>query len=152
VKHLTLRIWFLITMTPVFAVAIIRFIWEAVVNPFPGTITIVILVVLGFLGAYALLVYFTINPDLRKLKSLPFLIGLALLATGCFVSGIIHFIRFFPSPQASVTLSLVFAFLFAFAGVSAYSMILWITWTIWKSRKSRKSRGRLSYDGNQSPR
>jgi len=117
-------------------VAIIRFIWEAVVNPFPGTITIVILVVLGFLGAYTLFVYFIINPDLKKLKSLPVVIGLALMATGCFISGIIHFIRFFPSPQASTTLSLVLAFLFAFAGASAYSMILWIAWTIWKSRKN----------------
>ncbi len=134
-KSLTFRIWFLVTMTPVFAVAIIRFIWEAVVNPFPGTITIVILVVLGFLGAYVLLVYFTINPDLRKLRSLPVVIGLALMATGGFISGIIHFIRFLPSPQASTTLSLVLAFLFAFAGASAYSMILWITWTVWKSRK-----------------
>ena len=94
--------------------------------------------VLGFLGAYALLFYFTVNPDLRKLKSLPVVIGLALMATGCFISGIIHFIRFFPSPQASTTLSLVLAFLFAFAGVSAYSMILWITWNIWKGRKKQR--------------
>ena len=137
-KSLTLRIWLLVTLTPVFAVAIIRFIWEAVVNPFPGTITIVILVVLGFIGAYALLVYFTINPDLRKLKSLPVIVGLALMATGGFISGIIHFIRFFPSPLASTTLSLVFAFLFIFAGASAYSMILWITWTIWKGRKNQR--------------
>ena len=55
-------------MTPVFAVAIICLIWEATVNPFVGTSTIVILVVLGFLGVYALLVYFTIKPDWEKLK------------------------------------------------------------------------------------
>ncbi len=124
-KSLTLRIWLLVTLTPVFAVAIIRFIWEAVVNPFPGTITIVILVVLGFLGAYALLVYFTINPDLRKLKSLPVVIGLALMATGGFISGIIHFIRLFPSPLASTTLSLVVGFFFPLSGARGYFIVLW---------------------------
>jgi len=36
----TLRIWLLVTMTPVFAVAIIRFIPEGAVNPVPSTLTI----------------------------------------------------------------------------------------------------------------
>jgi len=125
-------------MTPVFAVAIIRLIWEATVNPFVGTLTIVILVVLGFLGVYAILVYFTIKPDFKKLKSLPVGIGLSLMATGGFISGIIHFIRFVPSPQAAAPLSLVLGSLFAFAGTSAYFLILWITWSIWKSRKNQR--------------
>ena len=136
-KPRLLRIWFLVTMTPVFAVAIIRLIWEATVNPFVGTLIIVILVVLGFLGAYAILVYFTIKPDFKKLKSLPVGIGLSLMATGGFISGIIPFIRFVPSPHAAAPLSLVLGGLFAFAGTSAYFLILWITWSIWKSRKNQ---------------
>jgi len=75
--------------------------------------------VLGFLGVYALLVYFTIKPDWEKLKSLLVGIGLALMATGGFISGIIHFIHFVLSPQAAALLSLVLVILFAFAGVSA---------------------------------
>lgn len=137
-KHLPLRIWFLVTMTPVFAVAIIRLIWEATVNPLAGTLAVVILAVLGFLSVYALLVYFTLKPDLKKLTSLPVAIGVALMATGGFISGIIHFIRFVPSPQAAASLSLVLAILFLFAGTSAYFMILWITWSIWKSRKKQE--------------
>jgi len=136
-KRLTLRIWFLVTMTPVFAVAIIRLIWEATVNPSAGTLTMVILVVLGFLGVYALLIYFTIKPDFKKLKSLPAGIALALMATGGFISGIIHFIHFVPSPQAAVPLSLVLAILFGFAGTSAYFLILWLVWSNWKSRKNQ---------------
>jgi len=124
-------------MTPVFAVAVIRLAWEATVNPTAGTLTIIILVILGFLGVYALLVYFTIKPDFKKLKSLPVGIGLAVMATGGFISGIIHFIHFVPSPQAEVPLSLVLAILFLFAGVSAYFLILWIIWSVWKSRKNR---------------
>jgi hypothetical protein len=136
-KHRLLRIWFLVTMTPVFAVAIIRLIWEAAVNPAAGTMAIVILVVLGFLGAYALLVYFTIRPDFKKLKSRPVGIALALMATGGFISGIIHFIHFAPSPQAAAPLSVVLAILFAFAGTSAYFLILWLVWSGWKTRKKQ---------------
>jgi len=136
-KWLPLRIWFLVTMTPVFAVAVIRLAWEATVNPTAGTLTIIILVILGFLGVYALLVYFTIKPDFKKLKSLPVGIGLAVMATGGFISSIIHFIHFVPSPEAAVSLSLVLAGLFLFAGTSAYFMILWILWSFWKAGKIR---------------
>ena len=138
-KYRPLRIWFLVTMTPVFAVAIIRLIWEATVNPLAGTLTIVILVVLGFLGVYALLVYFTIKPGFKKLKSLPVGIVLALMATGGFISGIIHLIHFVPSPQAAAPISLVLAILFTFAGTSAYFLILGLVWSTWKSRKNRGS-------------
>jgi len=124
--------------TPVFAVAVIRMVWEAVVNPFTGTLAIVILTVLFFLGAYALLVYFTIRPDWRKLKSLPVVSGLALLATGGFTGSIIHFIRFVSSPQAAAPLSVVLASLFIFASASGYTLILWIAWSTWKERKNRE--------------
>lgn len=136
-KYLPLRIWFLVTMTPVFAVAVIRLVWEATVNPTAGTLTIVILVILGFLGVYALLVYFTIKPDLKMLKNLPVGIGLAVMATGGFISGVIHFIHFVPSPEAETPLSLTLASLFLFAGTSAYFMLLWIIWSVWKSRKDQ---------------
>jgi len=137
-KYRTFRIWLLVSLTPLFAAVIIRMIWEGVVNPFTGTLTLVTLAVLGFLGAYALLVYLAIKPDLATLKSLPVGIGLSLLATGGFIGGILHFIRFIPSPQASAPLSVVLAAFLVLAGAGGYSMVLWFTWSIWKDKQKQR--------------
>lgn len=137
-KYLPLRIWFLVTITPVFVAVITRIVWEVIVNPSVDGLIMSILVTLVLLCLYALIFYLTIKPDLKMLKSLPFGIGVVLAATGGLIGGVIHFVHFIPSPEAEAPLSVVLAILFLFAGASAYSMLLWMIWFVWKSRKNQR--------------
>ena len=134
-KHPLPKIWFLVTLTPVFVAIIIRIIWEVVVNPSTSGLVMSILVILGLLGLYALIFYFTLKPNRKVLTSLSLWIGVAAMATGGLVAGIIHVIRFIPSPQVGLPWSLVIAFLYLLAGVSAYFMLLWFVWSLWKAAK-----------------
>jgi hypothetical protein len=133
-KHQPLRIWFLATLIPVFGAIIIRIIWEVVVNPSTSGLAMSILVILGLVGLYALIFYFTFKPNRKILTSLPLWIGLAIMATGGLAAGIIHATRFIPSPQVGLPWSLVIVFLYLLAGVSAYFMLLWFVWYLWKSQ------------------
>ena len=134
-KYLPLKIWFTATITPVFAAVIIRIIWEVMVKPSTDGLVMSIMVILATLGIYALIVYFTFKPDLEKLKSLPVGIGIVVMATGSLTGGIIHLIRFVPSPEFGLPWSPVIACLYLLAATSAYFMLLWI---IWKSQKSKR--------------
>jgi hypothetical protein len=136
-KYLPFRVWFLVTITPVVVAVIIRIVWEVIVDPSVDGLVMSILATLVILCLYALIFYFTLRPDLKMLKSLSFGIGVALAATGGFISGIIHFIHFVPSPEGKAPLSLVLAILFLFAGTSAYFMLLWTIWSVWKSSKKQ---------------
>ena len=136
-KYLPQRVWFLVTITPVFVAVIIRIVWEVIVNPSASGLAMSISVILGLLGLYALIFYFTLKPNLKMLTSLPVMIGVGIMATGGFIGGIIHVIRFIPSPEVGLPWSLVIAFLYLFAGTSAYFMLLWMIWSVWKSGKNR---------------
>ena len=133
-KQQTLRIWFLATLTPVFVAVIIRIIWEIVVNPSTSGLVMSTLVILGLLGLYVFISYFTLKPGWKKLTSLPVGIAIALMATGGLIGGIIHLVRFVPSPEVGLPWSLVIAFLYLASGTSAYLMLLWILWVTWKVR------------------
>ena len=136
-KYLPLRAWFLVTITPVFVAVITRIVWEVIVDPSVDGLVMSILATVVISCLYALIFYLTIKPDLKMLKSLPFGIGVALAATGGFISGVIHFVHFVPSPEGEAPLSLVLAILFLFAGTSAYFMLLWTIWSVWKSSKKQ---------------
>jgi len=136
-KYLPQRVWFLVTITPVFVAVIIRIVWEVIVNPSASGLAMSISVILGLLGLYALIFYFTLKPNLKMLTGLPVMIGVGIMATGGFIGGIIHVIRFIPSPEVGLPWSLVIAFLYLFAGTSAYFMLLWMIWSVWKSRKNQ---------------
>lgn len=133
-KYLPLKIWLVVPVTLALGALIIRLVWEITVNQSAGTLTVVILLMLLLLGAYVLFIYFIIKPDLKKLKSLPVAIAVTVMATAGLISGIIHFIRYVPSPLATEPLSLVIATLLLLAGISAYFLLLWVIWSVWKSR------------------
>jgi len=137
-KYLPLKTWFLATITPVFVAVIIRIVWEITVNPSTVGLVMLILIMLGLLGLYALIFYFTIKPSLEKLKSLPVGIGVVVMATGGLIGGIIHLTRFIPSPQVGLPWSVVIAALYLLAGTSAYFMLFWIIWLNWKNRKDQR--------------
>jgi len=134
-KYLPLRIWFLVTITLAISALIIRLVWEIVYGPPAASLVLIILVIVAFLGIYVLSIYFTIKPTLKKLTSLPVGIVVTVMATAGLIGGIIHFIRYVPSPEATEPLSVVIATLFLLAGSSAYFLLLWIIWSIWKTRK-----------------
>jgi hypothetical protein len=123
-------------MTFITSAAIVRLIW-ALTKPMP-VVSIVILTLLIFaaLGVYALILYLTIKPSLKKLTSLPVAILVTVVFTGALAGATIHYIRFVPSPDADSPLSLVIASLLLATGVSLYTLLLW---GIWKARKSRKN-------------
>ena len=137
-KYLPLRVWFLVTITPVFVAVIIRIVWEVTVNPTVDGLVMSILVTLVLLCLYALIFYLILKPNLKMLTSLPVGTGIALMATGGLIGGIIHIIRFIPSPESGLPWSLVIALLYLLAGASAYFMLLWIVWSTWKSRKNQE--------------
>ena len=131
-KLRTLKIWSLVTITPVFIAAIIRIVWELAVNFSTGGLTMSVLLIIGLVGLHAFLLYLALKPNIKTLSSLPLWIGIAVMAGGCIIGGIIHFTRFLPSPQSELPWSLVIASLYLFAALNAYGILLWFVWWLWK--------------------
>ncbi len=134
-KYLPLKIWLIVIITLALSATIIRLAWEIFYSPPAASLTLIILAMLAFLGFYALFIYFTIKPSLKKLASLPVRILITVTTTAGIIGAIIHFIRYLPSPLATEPLSVVIATLFLLAGISAYFLLLWIIWSIWKTGK-----------------
>ena len=122
-----LKIWLIFTITLPIAAIIIRLIWQYVVIP-TTNLAMLIMLILAFLGAYALFVYLTLKPGLKKLKKMPIGILVTALATGGIISGVIHMMRFIPSSECRPPLSIILVGLYLVAGVSAYFMLLWFVW------------------------
>lgn len=135
-KCLPLKIWFMVTVTLTLGAVITRLVWEGVVNPSAGTLSVIILLILLILGIYALLIYLTAKPSLKKLKSLPVGILVTVTATAGLISSVIHFIRFIPSPEADAPLSVIIASLLLLAGISGYILILRVFWSLRKAKES----------------
>ena len=133
--RLYLRLWVIVTITLALSAAMVRLVWE-LTRPMPtGSLVIIILLIVAILGIYALLLYLTIKPSRRKLKSLPVAISATLILTGAIAGSVIHYIRFVPSPEASSVRSVAMASLLLAAGVSIYFMVLWVVWAFRRKKK-----------------
>ena len=128
-----LRILFIVAFTFAIVAVVIRAIWQIVVIPTPSTMLIFIPLILALLGMDALFAYLAINP--QKLKSLPFLIGIAVALTAGLLAGVTHFIRFIPSPEAEPVLSKIIGSLVILSCVSGYLLALWLIWSLRKAGK-----------------
>ncbi len=137
-KYGILRIWFLVTVGAVFAAALLRLIWEVVVNPSAAGIIMTVLISLVILVGYALIGYFTFRPDPKKLTSLPVIIGVVLIGASAVIGSFIHFFRFYLSPQFGWPWSLIIALLYLFAVTSVNFLMLCIIWVYRKSRQTRR--------------
>ena len=133
--RLYLRVWVMVSITLAFSAAMVRLVWELTQTIPTGSLVIVILLIITILGVYALLLYLTIKPSLKKLKSLLAAISGTVILTGAITGSIIHYIRFVPSPEASSIRSVVMASLLLAAGVSIYLMVLWVIWSFRKTRE-----------------
>jgi len=133
-KHLPLRIWFMVTLALALAPVIIRLVWEVDNTTLAPSLVILALVILTIAGIYALVLYLLIAPSMKKLRSLPVLIGVIVVFTAGLIGSIIHYIRFVPSPEAAAPLSVVMATLLIAAAISGYILILWAIWSFRKGR------------------
>lgn len=134
-NRLPLRIWFIASITLALSAVIVRLVWQVTITTSVGSLVVIILLILAILGTCALLFYLIIKPSLKKLKSLPVAILVTVIATGVLIDGIIHFVRFVPSPEAVSPLSVIIATLLLTAGISAYLLALWVIWSVRKTRK-----------------
>ena len=140
-KHLPLKIWFIVAITLALLSVVIRAVWQIVVIPTAGTLTIFIPLVFTILGINALIIYFTIKPSLKKLESPPALLGIMLVLTGGLISGAAHYNNFIFSPEAEPLTSKIIATLLILGTISAYFLAIWVIWSIWKSRKNQHEQG-----------
>jgi len=135
-SHLPLRIWLLVSITLALSAVTVRLAWEVTFTTAVSSMVIIALSILVVLSIYALLLYFTIRPSLKKVRSLPIKIWVTVIITAGLISGIIHFIRFVPSPEAAAPLSVVIAILLLLAGINAYLLALRVIWFIRQPSKS----------------
>ncbi len=128
-------IWLIVAVTPFIAAMIARFIWEAVVNPYPDKIAYVTLLVLALLSAYVLFLYLTIKPSRKKLQRLPVLVWIVVIVTAGIFGGFVHFIRFIPSSEGDPLLSKILAGLILLGSASAYFLFIRLLWSFWRARE-----------------
>jgi len=128
---LKLKIWFVVTITIVVSGIVIRSVWQIVVIPTAGTLRIFIPLILALLGLNALIIYLTIKP--QKLKSLPIVIGIIVVATAGLMAGVTHFVHFIVSPEAAPVLSKIIATSVILPSLSAYLLLLYFIWFLRKS-------------------
>ena len=133
-NRLPTRIWLWVTVALFLGAVMARLVYELTDTNSAGNLVVIALLILVTLGVYALLLYLTIKPSIKKLKSLPVRIEIIAIGTAALVDSIIHFIRFVPSPEAAASLpiSIVIASLLLAGAISAYSLVLWIIWSVRK--------------------
>jgi hypothetical protein len=132
-SRLPVKIWFVVSLTLALSAIITSLVYRATVTTSAGSMVVIILLILAILGTYALLLYLTIRPSLKKLKSLPVAILVTLVATGAIVDAIIHFFRFVFSPDPTLPFGVIVAVLLLAAGISAYLLVLWVIWSVWRA-------------------
>jgi hypothetical protein len=130
-----LRLLLIVSVTLAVSAVMVRLGWELAYAAAVGTMVIVALLMLTTLGVYALCLYFSIRPNVKKLNSPPVRKVLIVIITAAFISGIIHYYRFIPSPEATPTLSKVIATLLLLASISGYLLVLGYFWSLRKPRE-----------------
>ncbi len=124
-----LKAGIILSFTLAFVAVIIRSIWQIVVIPTAGTMTIFIPLIFTLVGANILVVYLTINPGLQKLKKPAVVTGITLILTAGLVAGVTHYVHFIPSPEAAPLLSKIIGTFIVLASLIAYLLLLWLIWS-----------------------
>ena len=137
-KLQTLKIWFLVAITPVFMAIFTRMVWEVVANFSINGLVMSILVITALLGVCTLLFYLVLKPNMKTLNSLPIWIAGAVMTTGGVIGSVIHLMRFLPSPECELPWSLVIALLYFTALLNAYFILLWHIWSLWKKKRRKE--------------
>ncbi len=130
-----LRLLLIVSVTLAISAVMVRLGWELTSAAAVGTVVIVALLMLATLGLYALCLYFSIKPNMKKINSPSVKRLLMVIITAAFISGIIHYYRFIPSPEAASPLSKVIATLLLLAGISGYLLVLGYFWSVRKAKE-----------------
>jgi len=123
------------SITLALGAVIVRLAWEMAYTTTAGSMVIITLLMLAILGVYALFLHLVIKPSREKMTSLPVRVSFTVILTAGLISGIIHYFRFIPSPEAFFPLSVVIATMLLVAGVIAYLLALGLIWSIGKAGK-----------------
>jgi O-antigen ligase len=134
-KSRAIRIWIIAALTPALAAAIIRLAWEITRNPHPGSLAIVVTLMVATSATYALLLYLTIKPSLKKLKSLPVVITATIISVGGVIGCIIHFFRYLNSPKANLFINFLLAGILLASALAICGLILWVFWRLYKGKE-----------------
>jgi hypothetical protein len=134
-NRLPLKVWFIVSFTLALSAIIASLVYRVTVTTSAGSMVVIVLLMLAILGTYALLLYLTIRPSLKKLKSLPVAILVTLVTTGAIADAVIHFFRFVFSPDPTLPVGIIAAVLLLAAGISAYLLVLWVIWFVWRGGK-----------------
>ena len=127
-NYLPFRVWFIVSLTLALGAVIVRLAWEITFTTAVPSLAIIILVIFAIISIYALLLYLTIKPSLKKLKNLPVAIWVTVMFTAGLIGALIHFVRFVPSPEAAAPLSVIIASMLIMAAISIYLLVLWVIW------------------------
>jgi hypothetical protein len=139
-NRLPLKILFIASLTLALIAGIISLVWRATITTPASSLALIILLILAILGVYALLIYLTIRPSLKKLKSLPVAISVTLIATGAVTGCVIHFFRFVLSPDPLFPIGIIAAVMLLAAIVGIYLLALWFIWSLWKAGRKTPSK------------
>jgi hypothetical protein len=131
-NYTRLKIWFIVAFTLAVAAIIIRAIWQIVDIPTGGTMLIFIPLILALLFAEFLVIYLLMRP--KRLKSLPFTVGITIALSAGLVAGVTHFVRFIISDKADPLLSKLISSLVLAASLGAYSLILYAIWSFRRAK------------------
>ena len=134
-NYLPLRIWLIVTATFAAGALIVRLAWETTFNPPISSLVMLILAIFATISINVLLIYVAIKPNQKKLKSLPVRVSVTVITTAGIVSGIVHYIRFVPSPEATAPLSVVVATLLLMSVISGYLLLLSVIWFIGRLKR-----------------
>jgi hypothetical protein len=124
----------MVSITLALSAVLVRLAWEVTTTTEVGSMVIIVLLILVILSIYALSLYLTIKPSQKKASSLPVRIWITVIITTGLIGGIVHFVRFVPSPEAAAPLSVIIASLLLTGGISAYLLVLWMIWFVCKGR------------------
>ena len=138
-NRLSFRLWLMVSITLALGAVIVRLAWEATYTTAAGSMAIIALLMLAILGIYALFLYLVIKPSREKVASLPVRVSFTVIITAGLTSGIVHYFRFIPSPEASSPLSVIIATLLLTGGISAYLLTLRVIWSIWKAKEIQRA-------------
>lgn len=122
------KFWLIGTLTiTVVAVIIILSYWIRRATSWDGLIMLALLVGVVVI-IYALAIRFILRPERRLLSSTSFKVVTTAILSAGLVSGVIHYFRFIPSPEAATTYSKTVATLLIVAGLSAYALLMALLW------------------------
>jgi len=136
--HRLLRTWAAVAVTFGFLGVAVRIAWAAS-NPMSlDAGALIVLISLGVLNLYCLILYIILRPTRQALSSLFFKTWFTVTLSSICGAGVIHFVRFLPSPQCTPPFSPVIAGLLLAGAASGYLVALWIVWFVVKPEQKRQ--------------